>query len=100
MEESRQHDGAASGDGLELEIEYIASDVSNATIGIVEVENRIGSPCLLVAVSIANGSNVERAVNMDLHPFLREVLGTQRTMTQLVRSPIFRRMAGEGWFRA
>ena len=38
----------------------------------VEVENRIGSPRLLVVASIVDGSNVERAVNMDLHLFLRE----------------------------
>lgn len=36
-------------------------DVSNATIGIVEVENRIGSPRLLAVAIIADGSNVERA---------------------------------------
>lgn len=31
---------------------------------------------------------------MDLHLFLCEVVGTQRTMAQLVRSPIFKRMGG------
>lgn len=69
-------------------------DVSNATVGIVEVENRIGSPRLLAIASIADGSNVERAVSMDLHLFLCEVVGTQRTVAQLVRSPISKRMGG------
>jgi hypothetical protein len=76
VEERWQHDGAFSGDGLEWEIKDIASDVSNATIGIVEVENRIGSPRLLAVASIADGSNVKRAVSMDLHLFLCEVVGT------------------------
>lgn len=94
MEECWQHGGASSGDGLEWEIEDIALDVSNAIIGIVEVENRIGSPRLLAVASIADGSNVKRAVSMDLHLFLCEVVGTQRTMAQLVKSPISKRMAG------
>lgn len=81
---------------MEEEVEDVTANVSNAAISIVEVENRVGSPRLLGMANIANGSDVERTVNVDLHPFLGEVVGTQRTGMRLVGSTISRHIGGGG----